>query len=154
MAAAHGLLVLDSLGPRLPFCIPVAPPTPQPLKLLGLILLCYSANHCPTTPVNLQAPWKGYNPAPGLVGSTQGQSLHNLNWEVDVPRAWWAAPAIVPFSAAWSHPPMDPWAPKPCGIFSIHSPLPTKPTLLSKDSMATTGPSQRSTGAEERLSPS
>ena len=133
---------------------PSGTPAPQPLKLLGVILLCSSTNHCLTASVNLQAPWKGYNFSTRPRGAPRKAKASALcTGTVDAPRAWGPAPDIAPESVACFQPPMDLWAPKQCGILSIPSPLPTKPAPLSQDSMAATCPSQRTTGAEERLTP-
>ena len=103
---------------------PSGTPAPQPLKLLGVILLCSSTNHCLTASVNLQAPWKGYNFSTRPRGAPRKAKASALcTGTVDGPRAWGPATHIAPESVACFQPPMDLWAPKQCGILSIPSPL-------------------------------
>ena len=103
---------------------PSGTPAPQPLKLLGVILLCSSTNHCLTASVNLQAPWKGYNFSTRPRGAPRKAKASALcTGTVDAPRAWGPAPDIAPESVACFQPPMGLWAPKQCGILSIPSPL-------------------------------
>lgn len=76
---------------------PSGTPAPQPLKLLGVILLCSSTNHCLIASVNLQVPWKGYNFSTRPRGAPRKAKASALcTGTVDAPRVWGAAPDIAP----------------------------------------------------------